>query len=98
MRLTWDGVGKSVGVFGYECVLNVSSADSMGTCQRQTQSVTEVSSKGRLESGFGRWFSFPSSKNIRIHEAPLLMNLVLSIQTLIVTYFLRAKRHPSVTS
>lgn len=29
-ELTWDGVGKSVGVFGDECVLDVSSADSMG--------------------------------------------------------------------
>lgn len=38
MCLTWDGVGESVGVFGYESVLNVSSADSVGSCQTQTQS------------------------------------------------------------
>lgn len=31
MRLTWDGVRESVRVFGYECVLDVSSAHSMGT-------------------------------------------------------------------
>lgn len=31
VRLTWDGVGKSVGVFGYERVLDVSSAHSMST-------------------------------------------------------------------
>lgn len=42
MCLTWDGVGKSVGVFGDECVLNVSSAHSMGPWQRHTQSVIKA--------------------------------------------------------
>lgn len=35
-QLTWDGVGESVGVFGYECVLDVSSAHSVSTWKMQT--------------------------------------------------------------
>lgn len=45
--LTWDGVGESVGVFGYECVLDVSSSHSMGTWERHTQLAGEVTYGGR---------------------------------------------------
>jgi len=29
--LTWNGISKSVWMTGYECIFNVSSANSMGT-------------------------------------------------------------------
>lgn len=32
--LTWNGVGKSVGVFSDECVLDVSPANAMCSCRR----------------------------------------------------------------
>lgn len=48
--LTWDGVRKSVRVFGYECVLDVSSTHSMGSWQTHTQSVSEVRQTWRQTS------------------------------------------------
>ncbi len=34
--LTWNGISKSVWVFGDECVLDVSSANTVSTCQSTT--------------------------------------------------------------